>query len=131
MIECALMLAMMLNRPPGLVATVFDMAGLEGVVVCDFESQFNPKALRREECGGTSFGLWQLWDKCHEQYRSDLLLHMVTGAEFWKTCMDKGGTVARAYSIFNSGSPWRSIEKGRIVERRCESLRLYLWRRVR
>lgn len=148
MAEAALLIAMLLGRPPGLVSTVYDMAGLSGVVVCEYESQFNERAWRRET-GGTSWGLWQLYSKCHEQYRDDLLLHIVAGAVFWNEC--KMGTVshlrqagrsyesgvsvplsiAAAYSIFNSGNPWSSLEKGREVERKYRSLCLYLWRRLR
>jgi hypothetical protein len=129
--ECALLIALLLHRPPGLVATVYEMAGLSGVVVCEYESQFCVTAWKREAMGGTSWGVWQLWSECHPQYRDDLLLHLVYGAEFWKVCLEKGGTVARGYSLYNSGSPWRSIDKGRAVARRYESLAMYLWRRLR
>jgi hypothetical protein len=155
MAEAALLIAMLLHRPPGLVATVYDMAGLSGVVVCEYESQFNERAWRREERGGTSWGLWQLWSVCHPQYRDELLMHIVYGAEFWRKCLEKAngavyprpvslsvgtlrsGTVnaapsiAVAYSIWNSGSPWRSIEKGREVQRRYNSLAMFLWRHLR
>jgi hypothetical protein len=154
MTECALFIALLLGRPPGLVATVYEMAGLSGVVVCDYESQFNEKAWRRE-AEGTSWGLWQLYSKCHPQYRDDLLLHLAYGADFWNKCIARSGvcrkdegdhrlpttfgannppprfSIARAYSIYNSGSPTRSIEKGRAVQRRYESLAMYLWRRMR
>ena len=131
MAEAALLIAMLLGRPPGLVSTVYDMAGLSGVVVCEYESQFNERAWCRESAGGTSFGIWQLYDKFHPQYRDDLLLHLVYGAEFWKACVAKGGTIARGYSLYNSGNPWRSIEKGRAVESKYKSLSMYLWRRMR
>jgi hypothetical protein len=127
------------------------MAGLSGVVVCEYESQFNPRAFRVERNDHTSYGLWQLCSEYHPQYRDDLLLHLAYGAEFWKACLEKanGGlgagvensnvtprspespSIARAYSIYNSGSPTRSIEKGRAVQRRYESLAMYLWRRLR
>jgi hypothetical protein len=131
MAEAALLVALLLHRPPELVAEVWWMAGLEGVAVVEYESQFNPRACRREEAGGTSWGLWQLWDHCHKQQRDNLLLHCGTGAMFWKRCLHSGGTVARGYSIYNSGSLWRSIEKGRAVQRKYESLRMYVWRRMR
>jgi hypothetical protein len=127
----AAMLAAAMNRPADLIAEVYWMSGLEGVAVVEYESQFNPRAYRREAAGGTSWGLWQLWDKCHKQYRDNLLLHCGTGASFWKACLRSGGTVERGYSLYNSGSPWRSIEKGKCVERKYNSLRMYLWRRMR
>jgi hypothetical protein len=180
--ECALLIALLLHRPFGLVSTVYDMAGLSGVCVVEFESNFSVTACKREEKGGTSWGLWQLWSVCHPQYRDELLAHIVYGAEFWKACLEKscrvsvqggrtgrqrgrqvaGGAVrfgalplgaevekrdghatmtraqqvsapsiAVAYSFYNSGSPTRSIEKGRALARRYESLALYLWRRLR
>ena len=131
MAECALLIALLLHRPPGLVATVYDMAGLSGVCVVEAESQFNEKACKREEKGGTSYGLWQLWSVCHPQYRDDLLMHIVYGAEFWAKKLRQGGTVARSYSLYNSGSTWKSIEKGKALARRYESLAMYLWRRLR
>lgn len=131
MTEAAFLIAMMLGRQPGLVETIYDMAGLEGVIVCEYESQFNARAFRREACEGTSWGLWQLYDKCHKQYRDDLLLHCVYGAAFWRECMDKGKTISRAYSIYNSGSPKASIIKGREVEAKYNSLAMYLYRRMR
>ena len=155
MIEAALMLAALLHRDPSLVACVYEMGGLDAVVVVEYESQFNPRAWRRET-EGTSWGLFQLYSKCHKQYRDDLLLHIVAGVEFLKECeiraegqeactwasrMDPDGTntdasptahsLAIAYSIYNSGSPWKSIAKGRAVERKRDSLALYLWRRLR
>jgi hypothetical protein len=129
--EAAFLIAMLLGRPTGLVTTVYEMAGLEGVCVVEYESHFNTRAWRREAAGGTSFGAWQLYDKFHPQYRDDLLLHLAYGAEFWKKCMEKGGTVARAYSIWNSGNTWTSIKKGKEVDRKVNSLAMYLYRHFR
>ena len=148
MIE-ALLLAALLHRDPALVACVYEMGGLDAVVVVEYESQFNPRAWRRE-AGGTSWGLFQLYSKCHEQYRDDPLLHIVAGVAFLRECKLRAAAVnptgfiegsssprslpaslAIAYSIYNSGSPWRSIEKGRAVERKRDSLALFLWRRMR
>jgi hypothetical protein len=129
--EAALMIALLLHRPVGLVSTIYDVAGLSGVCVVEYESNFSVTACRREEKGGNSYGLWQLYSECHRQYRDDLLMHCVYGAEFWRACLAKGGTVARGYSLYNSGHPTRSIEKGRAVARRYESLAMYLWRRLR
>jgi uncharacterized membrane protein YuzA (DUF378 family) len=69
MAEAAFLIAMMLGRPPGLVYTVYDMAGLSGVCVVEAESQFNEHAWCREARGGTSYGLFQLYDK----YQANLL----------------------------------------------------------
>jgi hypothetical protein len=122
----ALILAIYLQAPVGLVSTIYDVAGIDGVSVCFYESRFNERAWRREY-EGTSWGLFQLWSKCHEQYREDILLHIVAGVSFWTECKRKaGGDIASGYSIYNSGSPRRSIDKGREVQR----LRDRLARRV-
>ena len=168
MIE-ALLLAALLHRDPALVACVYDMGGLDAVVVVEYESQFNPRAWRRE-ARGTSWGLFQLYSKCHEQYRDDPLLHIVAGVAFLKECemrggrvwarngarsnesagmpwssrksrdmhlglsnfavglpMDRPSSLAIAYSIYNSGSPWASIEKGRAVQRKRDEALRWLW----
>jgi hypothetical protein len=125
-----LMLAQAMHRPADLIAEVYWMSGVEGVAVVEYESQFNPHAWRLEP-DGTSYGLWQLYSRCHKQYRDNLLLHIGTGATFWKACMAQGGTIACSYSLYNSGSPWRSITKGRQVEAKYNSLCSYLWRRLR
>jgi hypothetical protein len=180
--EAALLIALLLHRPPGLVAIVYDVAGLSGVCVVEYESNFCVTAWRRE-AEGTSWGLWQLYSKCHPQYRDDLLLHLAYGAEFWKACLEKscrvsvqggrtgrqtdtvrvaGGAVrfgalplgaygssnagrgsrvpaegssapsiAVGYSIWNSGSPTRSIEKGKAVQRKYDSYAMYIYRHLR
>jgi hypothetical protein len=105
-----------LGRPTGLVENVYAMGGIDAVAVVEYESQFNPKAHRREY-EGTSWGLFQLWSKCHKQYRHDLLLHMVAGLAFLEECKVKGrGNIAVSYSIYNSGGPRKSIDKGKKVQ---------------
>ena len=126
----ALLLASLLHRPSGLVDAVYQAGGLDSVSVVECESQFNEKAWRREP-EGTSYGLFQLYSKYHEQYRDDLLLHIVAGVSFLAQCIAKGGSLARAYSIYNSGTTWKSIKQGREVERRRDSWAMYLWRHLR
>ena len=124
--DVAILLALLLHRPAGLVSTIYDVAGIEGVAICEYESQFNDHACRREY-EGTSWGLFQLWSKYHEQHREDLLLHIVAGTAYWTECKEKaGGDIAKGYSVYNSGNTRHSIEKGREVER----LRDFLARRV-
>jgi hypothetical protein len=112
----ALILAIYLQAPVGLVSTIYDVAGIDGVAVVYYESQFNERACRRELRGHTSWGLWQLDDEWHEQYRDDLLLHIVRGTVKWKEDMcAASGNISVAYSIYNSGSPRKSIDKGKRV----------------
>ena len=79
-----MMIAALLHRPPGLVDAVWRSGGLEAVAVVEMESQFNPRAWRREPRGHTSWGLWQIDDEWHPQHRDDLLLHIVEGARIWR-----------------------------------------------
>jgi len=131
MVEVALMLAALLHKPAGLVDAVYQAGGLDAVAVVETESQFNERAWRMEP-EGTSYGLFQLYSKCHEQYRGDVLLHIVAGCAFLSQCLAKGGgSLAKGYSIFNSGTSWKSIDKGRKLERRRDSWAMYIYRRLR
>ena len=113
----ALLIAALLGRPAGIVSTIYDIGGIDMVCLVEYESQFNDRACRREAKGGTSWGLFQLWDKYHEQHRDDLLLHIVTGASFWAKCKEKGrGNIAVSYSWYNSWGPRKSIAKGLEVQ---------------
>lgn len=131
MTAAALLLAAYLHAPYGLVLTVMEEGGVDAVAVVWFESRFCPTAYRREY-RGTSWGLFQLWDVEHEQHRDFLLLHISSGAAFLAECKEKaGGDLCVAYSIYNSGSPVRSINKGRIVERKRDAMLRVLWRGMR
>jgi hypothetical protein len=127
--EAAMLIAMLLGRPAGLISTVYAMGGLDAVAVCEYESQFNPRAWRRER-EGSSWGLFQLYDKYHPQHREDLLLHIVTGVAFLAECKE-GRSLARAYSVWNSGSPRRSIAKGREVEKLRAAMEWWIWMHLR
>jgi hypothetical protein len=129
MIEIALLLSLLLHRPLPLVEHVFAMGGIDAVAVVECESEFNPRALRREPAG-ISRGLFQLYDRYHPQYRIDILLHVVEGVWFLNECKE-GRTFAAAVSVYNSGSPVKSLAWGKYVERRRDSWALYIWRHVR
>ena len=127
----AILLATLLNVSPVLVEKVYRAAGLDGVAVVWCESSFNPKACRREP-NGTSWGLWQLYDLWHEQYRTDQEKHIESGAVFLQLCKDKAkGDFVKAVSIYNSGSPTRSRPWGSRVVGLRDSLAHYLWLRLR
>ena len=128
----ALLLASFLHAPAGLIATVYDMGGIDAVAVVTFESQWNVRAWRVEVRGHTSFGLFQLDDEWHPQYRDDVLLHIATGVEFLGECKSvSGGSLARAFSIYNSGTSWRSIAKGREVEKLRAAMEWWLFIHLR
>jgi hypothetical protein len=58
--EAAMLIALLLGRPAGLVSTVYAMGGLDAVAVCEYESQFNPRAWRRER-EGAGLMRWRWW----------------------------------------------------------------------
>lgn len=137
----AVWLAIYLHAPQGLVATVYDFAGLDGVAVVFMESRFVETARRREP-QGESWGLFQLYDKFHPQYRDDLLLHIVTGVAFLNECKDIAppwyqdvpGFFARAVAHYNGGThPGAySWAWGRKVEAKRDELQRWLsWRAVK
>lgn len=127
----ALLLAILLHRDPALVSAVYTMGGLDAVVVVEHESQFHERAWRKEP-EGTSYGLFQLYDLCHKQWREDVLLHIATGVGFLEKCKaQSGGNLARAYSRYNSGNERTSLAVGKRLERRRDSLALWLWRHLR
>jgi hypothetical protein len=127
----AMLLATLLNVSPVLVDKVYRAAGIDGVAVVWCESSFNPKSCRREP-DGTSYGLWQLYDKYHAQFREDVEAHIYAGAAFLARCKEKaGGNFVKAVSIYNSGSPTRSQKWGKRVVGVRDALAHYLWFRLR
>jgi hypothetical protein len=132
MIEAALLLSSLLHRPPELVLDVYIAGGLDAVAVVEMESEFNPKALRREPRGHTSYGLFQLDNEWHPQHRDNLTLHIAEGAWFLQDCMAReGGDFVRAVSRYNSGSPTKSRAWGERVLRERNRLEWWLYIRLR
>ena len=123
----ALWLAAYLHASPMLVKSVFDAGGLDAVAVVTCESQWCEHAWRREPEYHTSYGLFQLNDGYHPQYRDDLLMHIVTGLEFLNECKAKTYTLARAVELYNGSYAW-----GVVVERKRDELVRWLrWRWIR
>jgi hypothetical protein len=115
------MLALLLHRSPGLVSTVLEMGGIDAVAVVTCESQWNERAWRREP-DGTSWGLFQLYDKFHRQYRDDLLLHIATGCEFLAECESEAPNFNEAVQLYNSGSLHGNPRWGAFVTRKRDWL---------
>ena len=131
MTEIVLLLAMVLNAPAPLVRDVYAEGGLDAVAVVSMESNFNPKAIRREARGHTSYGLFQLDDEWHPQHRGDIAAHIREGVKILREC--EGTDLRTKVSHYNGGTyPGAYSEKwGRMVEARRDSLALYLWRHLR
>jgi hypothetical protein len=131
MMEAAFILSLLLHRDLDLVWAVYEAGGVDAVAVVECESEFNWKAVRRES-EGTSWGLFQLYDKYHKQYRNDLYQHIVTGAQFLEECKEKaGGDFVAAVSLYNSGSLTKSRKWGERVRRERDRLEWWLLRRMR
>jgi hypothetical protein len=118
----AVLLALLLHQSPGIVSTVLDMGGIDAVAVVTCESQWNERAWRREP-DGSSWGLFQLYDKFHPQYRDDLLLHIATGCEFLDKCKAEAhGNFREAVSLYNSGTLYGNPKWAKYVERKRDWL---------
>lgn len=108
-------------------------SGLQNVEIVEVESQFNPKALRIEP-HGTSSGLFQRYDRYHEQYRGETSKHILAGTIFLGDCIYlEHGNFARASARYNGGArfPEVSRQRGKKDQARAVSLGLYLWRHLR
>ena len=131
MIEAAFLLSLFLHRDLALVRAVYEIGGIDAVAVVEMESRFNPTACRREP-DGSSFGLWQLYDKYHDQHRNNLYQHIITGAAFLEECKVRaGGDFVRAVSLYNSGSMTKNRKWGERVKRERNRLEWWLLRRMR
>lgn len=122
-----LWLALYIHHPQTLVEKVWAAGGIDAVALVECESQFNPKALRREPRHHTSWGLFQLDDEFHPQYRGNLGKHIAIGAAFLAECKARTMTLARAVERYNGAYSW-----GLTVERKRDELGRWLaWRAVR
>ncbi len=129
----ALLLAAYLSRPPALVQLVYDRAGVDGVAVVECESQFYPQALRREPRNHTSWGLWQIDDEWHPQYRFDLGKHNEEGARIWEEALAQaGGDFTRGVAHYNGGKHPGEYSRAwglKVAAKRGE-LRRVIWTQV-
>ena len=155
MIDPAILLALYLHRPVDRVAMVYAAGGVEAVAVVEMESHFNPRAERREP-QGSSWGLFQLYDRYHKQHRGDLAEHIRAGVAFLEECKLRQGrgypvrgseptaerdrlhrpspSFAAAVARYNGGlhpGPY-SLAWGRKVEKkRDELVRWLAWREIK
>jgi hypothetical protein len=131
--EAALLLAMLLHAPPGYVDAVYRAGGLAVVALVSCENvTWNPRAVRREPRGHTSYGFGQIDDEWHDQHRGDLSGHIAEMVRIWRDECPGTEPGAKA-EHYNGGTypPASSVAWGRIVQRKYDSLALYLWRRLR
>ncbi len=130
-----LWLCIYLHAPQYLVEKVYLRGGLDDVAVVTMESQWNPHAFRyeRDRSGkiiGTSYGLQQLFDKCHSQYRNDIDAHIAEGVRWLMKC-EQGNDFERAVSMYNSGSPAGNLAWGHLVNAKRDELARWIhWRQI-
>lgn len=155
MIDPALLLALYLHRPVDLVSRVYAAGGVDAVAVVEMESHFNPLTERREP-QGSSWGLFQLYDRYHAQHRGNLAAHIRAGVAFLEKCKQAWDSVAgrandRGVSIpFTPASPALSFAAAvahynggthpgayslawgkRVEKKRDELVRWLAWREIR
>jgi soluble lytic murein transglycosylase-like protein len=107
-----ILLARLVSAPLPRVELVMEAAERAGVdpslavALVAVESRFRVDACRREWDGTTSYGLFQINDGWHPQYRGDLIAHCNYGARYLAECLarDKGSRPA-GLSRYNSGRP--------------------------
>ena len=127
----ALLLAAFLHVPLHPLAFVYSEGGLDAVAVVSFENwtwKLDAVRIERDSQGyviGTSYGLGQLFDRYHKQWRDDPLMHIVTMLEFLRKCAAGSIDLAHTYSWYNSWTPDKSLEKGKRVQKIRD--RLHRW----
>jgi hypothetical protein len=126
MVTEVIMLATLLGRPTFLIDAVWKAGGLDAVALVECESHFNPRALRHEPRGYTSWGLYQIDNEFHPQWRNDILMHIVEGQSFLNSCKKQTRELRYVVALYNGSLTW-----GKIVERKRDSFALYLWRHLR
>jgi soluble lytic murein transglycosylase-like protein len=88
------------------------------------ESSFNERAVNRNR-DSVDYGYFQLNDKWHKQYRSNVEKHIEAGIEHLKWCLDTAnGNEQKALSRYNTGSEDNSIGKkyARMVMRKMRDI---------
>ena len=127
-----ILLATYLHRPPALVDLVWQAGGLDAVALVEAESHFNPHALRIEPRGHSSWGLFQLDNEWHLQWRGDIAKHVQDGAAFLDACeLASGGDFAAAVSIYNSGTRNGNLAWGFYVKAKRDDMAHFLWLMLR
>ena len=110
-----------------LVEKVWLAGGVDAVALVWMESNFNPRAWRREPRGHTSFGLFQIDDEYHPQWRGDLMRHIAEGQLFLDECKARTPNLRWAVARYNGSLAWGI----RVEAERDELVRWLSWRALR
>lgn len=125
-------MAAFLHHSPVLIQKVYDVGGVDLVANVEMESNFKPWVVRNEGHGWNSFGLCQLNNHYHPQYRNDLKKHLEEGNKILLDCLRKAkGNFALAIAHYNGGThpPAYSIRWGLKVKEKLRQICYYIvWR---
>jgi hypothetical protein len=132
MLSIVVLMATFLHHAPALVQKVYDVGGINLVSNVEMESHFNPTVVRNEGHGWNSYGLGQINNHYHNQYRNNLQKHI---EEANRILLD-GMRVAKdnfavAVAHYNGGTnpPPYSFRWGlKVAKKRAEILYYIAWR---
>jgi hypothetical protein len=122
MLAEAVLIASLLHRPLYLVDAVYNAGGVDATALVECESHFNAHAWRREIRGHSSWGLFQLDDEYHPQWRDNVLRHIAEGVLFLDDCKAKAPRLRYAVMLYNGSLAW-GIE----VERKRDYIVRWIW----
>ena len=132
MLNIVLLMATFLHHPVWLVEKAYNVGGINLVTNVEMESNFRPNVVRNEGRGWNSFGLCQLNNHYHPQYRNNLRKHLEEGNKFLLDCMKVAkNNFAVAIAHYNGGThpPKVSYDWGKKVEKKRTQILHYIeWR---
>lgn len=125
------LLALYLHRPPALVGLVYEAGGTDAVALVECESKFNPQAFRIEPRGHSSWGLFQIDNEWHLQWRFNLGKHIEEGARILAEA--PGDELYIKVAHYNGGTypPAKSWAWGKKVQALRDDMAHWLWLALR
>ena len=135
MLSVVVLMATFLHHPVWLVQKAYDVGGINLVTNFEMESTFNPNAERDEGHGWNSYGLGQINNHYHKQYRNNLQKHIEEANNillYWMKIAKNNFPIAIAH--YNGGTypPEYSFKWGRkVAEKKRQILYYIAWRQMR
>jgi hypothetical protein len=135
MLSVILLMATFLHHPASLVQKVYDVGGINLVTNVEMESNFKPTVVRNEGHGWNSYGLGQICNHYHSQYRNNLQKHIEESNRILLDGMRVAkGNFAVAVAHYNGGThpTAYSFRWGKKVEKKKMQILYYIaWRNMR
>lgn len=132
MLNIVLLMATFLHHPVWLVQKAYDVGGINLVANFEMESNFRPNVVRNEGHGWNSYGLGQINNHYHPQYRNNLQKHIEEANKILLNCMKVAkGNFPIAIAHYNGGThpPKCSYKWGRkVAEKKRQILYYIAWR---